>query len=278
MFKMNERLMNDEPVDGGAPLESSVPVAETSETSNWFDGFGEDIKSNQNITKFSSAEELAKSYINAQRLIGAEKIPMPVTDEDWANTYSRLGRPDSADGYTIEAGEGVEVDSEKQKAFLSLAHEIGLSQKQAQALASFDFESTKAASDSHHASLVQANEEAVNSLKKDWGHSFDKNVKIANRAVQQFASEGDLEFLQTAKVDGVALGNHPAILKLLANVGNGMIESGQLEGKGNDNVMSPQQVKEQQNKLMGHPAYFDRNHPEHSAIVRQVSELFKQYS
>ena len=37
---------------------------------------------------------VARSYINAEQLIGRDKIPIPKTPEEWDATYKRLGKPD----------------------------------------------------------------------------------------------------------------------------------------------------------------------------------------
>ena len=54
-----------------------------------------------------------------------------------------------------------------------------------------------------------------------------------------------------------------------------MMESGKLEGKGSDLVMTPNEVQAKQAQLMAHPAYTDRNHPEHKVINGEVQKLFK---
>lgn len=263
--------MDDEPVDSGAP--ASEPTA--TEGGNWFDSFAEDIKTNQNVTKFGSAEELAKSYINAQQLIGRDKIPMPVTDEDWSNTYARLGRPEEPTGYEINAPEGIEVDADKQQAFFNLAHEIGLSQKQAEALAAFDFDTHGSAMEQLTQQQQQATDAALGQLKNEWGQAFDQNVQIANRALSEFASEADIDFLNNAEIDGVRLGDHPALVKLFNNIGKGMLEGGKLEGKGTEMALTPQEIQDKVQSLMAHQAYTDSRHPEHKQIARQVQELFK---
>ena len=53
---------------------------------------------------FKTPADLAKSWVNAQKLIGKEKIPLPgekATKEDWDVVFSRLGRPEKPEGYTL---------------------------------------------------------------------------------------------------------------------------------------------------------------------------------
>ena len=47
-------------------------------------------------------EDLLKSYKHAQKLVGADKIPVPnkhATEEDWNEVFKRLGAPDKPEDY-----------------------------------------------------------------------------------------------------------------------------------------------------------------------------------
>ena len=272
MFKLPKKLMNDEPVDGGAPAPKEAQPEQVTEGS-WFDSFSEDIRGNQDITKFNSAEELAKSYINAQTLIGRDNIPMPVTEDDWANTYNRLGRPETADGYELQV-DSEAINPEFQQSFLEKAHSLGLSNKQVQALTEWNL-SLSDGSEEVALQQEQATQEAVESLKKDWGNAFEQNVNIANRALNEFVSSEDIDFITETEIGGVKLADHPVMARILHNVGKGLMEDVKFEGKGNELVLSPNELQDKQSSLMAHPAYFDRNHPEHASIKRQVTDLFK---
>lgn len=273
MNKFNCVYMNNEPGEagGGAPAEQLADGG-----GKWYDSLPQDMREDQNITKFDSVEAMGKSWLNAQRLIGADKIPMPQTEEDWANTYARLGRPDDVSGYQVQAPEGVQVNEEQQAAFLATAHQLGLSQKQVEGLAAFDFQRSAAAGEAATASQEAATNEALGLLQKEWGQAFEKNVGVANRAVNEFVSESELAFMKETSVNGVALANHPVLVKMFANIGKGMMESGKLEGVGSEQAMTPQEMEDKRNSLMSNPAYMDNRHPEHKAIMRQVQQLFEQ--
>ena len=58
-------------------------------------------------------------------MIGAEKIPMPPTDDDYSAGYNRLGCPESADLYQDTAPEGVEINEDMQNSYKTVAHELG---------------------------------------------------------------------------------------------------------------------------------------------------------
>lgn len=235
----------------------------------------EDIRSDQNITKFDSTEALAKSYINAQQLIGRDKIPMPVTDEDWSNVYNRLGRPEDVTGYKIDAPEGVEINQDAQNSFLEMAHKAGFNQNQVEMLAQWEFARSQEAQNASQQSSEQAFNDAINGLKNEWGNAFEQNANIAVRAAGEFLNDADRDFLANAKIDGVNVGDHPAFLKMFHKIGTQMMEGKQLEGLGSEQAKTPQEIEDERSSLMNNPAYVDRNHPEHAKVLRQVQELFK---
>ena len=47
-------------------------------TADWRIGVDETIRDNPSLTKFKDVNGLAKSYLEAQKLVGREKIPIPL--------------------------------------------------------------------------------------------------------------------------------------------------------------------------------------------------------
>ena len=245
------------------------------DAANWYDGFSEDVRGNQNVTKFDSAEQMAMGHINAVRMIGADKIAMPQTDEDWRGVYGRLGMPDEANMYTIDTVEGFEVNEEQQNAFKEFAHGQGLSQNQIQALATWDMERQTSAGTASEESSKAALDEATNGLKAEWGEAHEQNVNIAARTAAEFMGDEGKAFFENAKIDGIPAGEHPALLKLFHSVGKGMMESNKLEGIANEGKQTPQEIQDDISSAMGHPAYSDKRHPEHNSLMRKVQGLFE---
>lgn len=273
MFNFKHCLMNEEIGEAGGGL---ADAPNESNEGKWYDSLPEEMRGDQNITKFDSVEAMGKSWLNAQRLIGADKIPMPQTDDDWGNVYDRLGRPEDAAGYKIEAPEGVEVNADMQQSFLEMAHKSGFSQKQVDELAAWQFEQGSSTQQQTEQQSEQAFTEAMNGLKSEWGNAFEQNANIAIRAAGEFLGDQDKAFLDSAKVDGVSLGDHPAFLKLFSNVGKQMMEGSKLEGLGSEVVKTPDEIAEERNTLMAHPAYLDKSHPEHNQVVKKIQNMFQQ--
>lgn len=136
------------------------------------------------------------------------------------------GTPDS---YTFDAPEempeGVVLDEGALERYSEAAKEVGLTQDQFQKLVEFSLQQT-------HESVIQANEawegrvnswrEAARTDPEFGGTNYDANVRVALKAVEQF---GDAEFsklIQSPSAEnpeGLAIGNHPALLRFLARIG-----------------------------------------------------------
>lgn len=276
---MSEETGGDVTSLGGEPAAAvvapPVPAAVPAADGNWYDSLPQDMREDQNITKFDSMETMAKSWQNAQRMIGAEKIPMPQTDDDYSAVYKRLGCPDSADLYQVTAPEGVEINEDMQNSYKTVAHELGLSQKQMDGLASWQFEQEATSSTASTEASQAALDAATNSLKSEWGEAHEQNVNLAARAASEFMGEEGVKFFNESMIDGVPAGEHPGLLKLFHSVAKGMMESSKIEGIANEGKQTPQEIEDSRNALMNNPAYLDNRHPEHAAVMRKVQESFK---
>ena len=93
---------NTKPVEATiAPSTETQPAAKT-----WKEAISEEFRNDPNIEKFTEIDALAKSYINATQMIGKDKVAVPnknSTDDQWNEVYDKLGRPESADKYSLNA-------------------------------------------------------------------------------------------------------------------------------------------------------------------------------
>ena len=70
------------------------------ENTDWKASLSDEIRNEKSLENISDIESLAKSFVHAQKLVGADKIPVPnkfATEDDWNKVYEKLGRPKSAD-------------------------------------------------------------------------------------------------------------------------------------------------------------------------------------
>ena len=191
-----------QPVEDAAPIET-----------NWRDGLSDELKMNSALLKFNDVENLAKSYVNAQQMIGAEKIPLPnqhASDEEWGEVYSRLGRPDTPSEYELKY-DNSDAAEESLAAYSDVAHKFGLNNKQAQGLlewySGLETQGNQMADDA----ATFATQEGMDELKKEWGKAFDQKAGAAQRAAKALLGGTDM-FDEITLADGRMLGDHPAIV------------------------------------------------------------------
>ncbi len=98
---------------------AATPAAQP--TSSWKDSISEEYRADPSIEKFTEIDALAKSYINATKMIGQDKVAIPnknSTEDQWNEVYDKLGRPESADKYSLNAkSEVVPIDENAIKQF-----------------------------------------------------------------------------------------------------------------------------------------------------------------
>ena len=104
-------------MDETTPMEDSgyQPEAQAVEQApvSFLDSLPEDLRGEPSLKNFTDAGSLAKSFVHAQRMIGAEKLPLPgksATEDEWNTIYSKLGRPDSAADYQVEGVQNLEAE------------------------------------------------------------------------------------------------------------------------------------------------------------------------
>lgn len=218
-----------------------------SETGNpvtdWRSSLPEDIRSEKSLEHMKDVTEMAKSYINAQKMLGS-RIPIPREGEEdkWNELYGKLGRPESPDKYQYTRPEtdfGV-YSEEMEKKFLEAAHKAGLNSKQVQALMEFEAQRLGELNEVFQG----ARQEAEQELQKEWGMAYKQKMASAQRAV---AALGDETLIQL--LDETGLGNHPAIIKWAAKVGEAMGEDSAVGGGTQAFSMTPGQAMDRISQL-----------------------------
>ena len=264
-----------------APVETGQAPSE-----DWKASLPEDIRDNQLIHNANSIESLAKTAIHAQSMIGADKLAIPgkwANDDDWNNVYTKLGKPEDAQGYKLEVKEGTQVDKDMENWYRGLAHKAGLNDRQANTIfqeymaKEAELKAANAPPSPEDVEIIKG--EAEIALKKEWGKAFDTKMNEAKGVLSEFAPK---DFDQLLTKDGVPLGNDPVFIKTLANIGN-YINSKLGEDKMIGNKQQPQYTPADAEKeiaaLRGDPRdggpYWDKKHPDHIRTVQQVTELME---
>ena len=87
--------------------------AEGNFKANWFDSLDDDIKGEASLREVGNIKDMAKMYVKGQRMVGADKIPLPganASDNDWSEFFSAVGKPKTSQDYPYKRPEKVPED------------------------------------------------------------------------------------------------------------------------------------------------------------------------
>lgn len=141
--------------------------------------------------------------------------------------------------YAFEPPEGLELDDETKgriEAFADTAREMGLTQKQYQSLIEYDLNRAQQLNDVAVESWDRQVEGWRKSAKADkeiGGEKFAENLKVAESAIKQFGDPDLRALLKSPSPEnpnGLAIGNHPAVLRFLNRVGKAIADPKLLQG------------------------------------------------
>lgn len=261
----------DQPAAGGGTGNSSGGTSST----DWRSSLPKDLQDNASIKKFPDAASLAGAYVNAQKLIGADKIAIPnpktATAEDWANVYSKLGLPDTVEKYDVKFKDGVTIDAGFAKEFRENAHKMGILPSQAQGLADWFSGITAGSEESLMKERAAHFDTGVAALRKEWGNAFDLNIARANKLIQD---TGGVEYFQK-----MGYGSDPMLMKYIAGMAEKVYKDPKIfdkAGGGGAAARTPDQIKSAIGRLQADNAYNSKDHPHHDAAVKEMSSLHQE--
>jgi hypothetical protein len=146
------------------------------------------------------------------------------------------------EAYTFDLPEGVDVEvtEEIQEAldhFSSAARDMGLSQAQYQALVEYDLQRAQAAEETAVGEWVERVNNWKSSSLKDreiGNENYPETKASATATLRKFGTPALTELLKDPdpqNPNGLALGNHPEILRLLSRVGKALGDPAPIDGK-----------------------------------------------
>lgn len=244
------------PENSPSPAPSPAPESTNDFRSSWPENF----RTEPMFKNINTPEDLLKMAQTAQKLVGLDKtkvLRMPTehsTDEERADFYSQLGRPQEPAKYTLpkaEEGKAIPLDDKAAEAFRKIAFDAGISDKQFQAITQWYQENAHqnvVAFEAQHSEFVNQSKAA---LKEKWGAAYNDRMNAIQDA---FAAYGGKEtynlFVRTGAI------NHPAIAHMVSELGLMVREhaahgGGAGAGGSGNAPMTPEQAKIRKNELQG---------------------------
>lgn len=266
-----------DPAAGGAPAGGS-PSPQVSIPENWKDALPEEFRKEAMLEHVKDVPTLVKNYVNAQKMIGKDKVVIPdpkfATQDDYKAFYQKLGMPADIKDFKVELPKDSEFDQEFVGEFTKAAMENGILPGQANKLLSW-----YAAQEKQFAEKVQG--EQMAKIQKDMadyktkvGAAFPKKVLYANKALEKFGGPE----LMKAFGSNPALGADPRFIEMLANIGQQVFGEDVFQGEGGGGGgLTPAEARSKRNEIMGnqqHP-YWNAAHPKHQEAVAEVNKLIQ---
>jgi len=211
----------------------------------WMEALKPDLKDHEGLRQFEGPDPLSRAFLEAsgkvtaleEQLQGSVKIPgKTATDEERATFHNRLGRPEKAEGYAFKKPnlpEGVPYHEEMEMSFRTKAHEIGLTQAQAESLHTFwlenELSTIKKAQELHE----EHKKDGIKKLEELWGDKTAGNNERAKRGRQAFAKLVSPEDEGAAIIkwmDESGFADEVPIIMIFSEIGKLVTEDGLVEG------------------------------------------------
>ena len=234
-----------------------------------------EYKEEKALQNFQDMKGFVKSYLHSQKLVGADKIPVPnkhATDEDWNEVYTRLGKPESPDGYKFNLPkDNNKLDDNSLKAFSEQAHKLGLLPHQADGIIKYYNELANAAEVDTNSKAETSRLQAEEALRKEFGPAYNNKLSAAKNLAS--ATLGSDFLSNTVLKDGSKLGDNPTVVKAFADLAGKLSEDTIVKGD-SPSYMTVKEIDQQLDKIrQPGSAYWDKTHPNHNAAVQEAYKL-----
>ncbi len=244
---------------------------------NWKLALSKELQESGALKLINDIPALAKSFIHAQSLIGADKIPLPskhATKEEWRAVQLKLGLPADAKDYKIEHAKDGGLSEAFVPQLAAKAHEIGILPAQAKELADWMGAENKNALASSAKTQQHERQVEVDKLKTEWGAVFPQKLSEAQQALSHFATPEEIKYIETS-----GLTNDPQLVRIFAKVGEMLKEDGVIkEGATGAGGLTPAEAQRQLDVIqrdMNHP-FYSKDHPNHAQAMAEVTKLRNQ--
>lgn len=240
--------------------------------------YREEFRNDSTLNQFASQDAFIKAMLDDRKANGAAiKLPGEnATDEEWGKFYDRLGRPASSNDYGLskDIPEGLDFNEEFYNEFTREIYTAGLTKKQAEKIYNwYNNKSAEMAKDIDakiQASYKKSVDDAVASLKKEWGTDYQQNLDSAVAMANKFLSPATKQYLNATK-----LGNNPLLIKDFYNLSK-QVSGAQMRGEGpSGNISSLAELEAKMAANLRAPDYTTNRQlqQENKDIANKIAQL-----
>ena len=273
--------MSDTPTPTPTPIPTPIPIPTPTPTVvDWKASLPPEFANNPVIATFKDPTELARSWDNAQKLIGAKRIALPgekATDQERDEFFKAIGRPETVDKYTegtVKPIEGMVVDKEGLTKAKETFFKLGLTDSQQKGIMDFYFGGVNQAHQTIDKTLTTNKVAAEESLHKEWGDQYEANLGVVKNVLHHFGSPELATDLEGQ------LGNNLGLVKMLHKFGTTLSEDKTLNQKFSVQTGSPAAAQARLAELRSDAAFQkalnDNVDPGHKQAVELWTQVHRQ--
>lgn len=248
---------------------------------SFLDGLDPEVRPAIEAKGYGTPNDLAKAYIESERLVGAKGIILPgkdASEDDWNAFYNSVGRPETVEGYDLngfEPPEGVPWDQDAQAEFMAGAHKLGLTSPQVSGVLNYYKSYVEGLAKADNDARAEVKGAAEASLRREWGSEFDPNLDTAKSIARQLGGDALIK-----EIDDNGVGSNVELIKGLHKLAPLLGEDGNLPETIVPSVrMTPEaakaEVKQMESDSEKRKILLDDQHPEHKALVERRDTLYR---
>ncbi len=183
--------------------------------------------------RFPSPTDAVKFAYDSRKKLSAALIQPgdDASDEELADYYGKLGRPEEASGYDIAAPDDLadhlkldDAGKDRMVQFADTMFKANAPAPVVKAALDWYWTDVLAQSEANEAALDDHNEKGDAQLKTEWGSDFDTNIELGKRAFKTMP-----EGLQ-ARLNAMGFDGDPEMKRFMATLGRNLGEDGMLDG------------------------------------------------
>lgn len=185
---------------------------------------GGDEKLLRRFERYASPKDALSALIQAQNKISAGLKPTPLpkdaTPEQITEWRQNNGIPEDPSGYEVKLPGGVvlgEADKPVVDEFLKVAHAGNMRPDQVNSVLNWYYEQQDIAEAERARADAVYRQNAEEELRAEWGGQYRLNVNLAMGLLDSAPADVKESLLGARLADGTPLGNHPGVLRWLAN-------------------------------------------------------------
>jgi len=190
-----------------------------------------DRKARDFAARFASPAEVVSTALDLRGKLSRAIVPPDegASREELADFHRKLGVPESPDDYGLDKPEDWPEDVPYDEALRDQAaeafRELGIPIDAACGLHDWYNRIALAQMQQLATTHREAMDRAEATLRREWGHDYERELGHANRAFREFVGEDGEAVRQLTLRDGTLLGSHPAIIRAFAEIGRRVSEA-----------------------------------------------------